>query len=76
MNTTMSEVLDQFVAESREGLELIGKRLLDVERDPGDTELINELFRQVHTLKGNSGLFEFEALERLAHAGEDVLERM
>ena len=76
MNTNMSEVLDQFVAESREGLELIGKRLLDVERDPGDTELINELFRQVHTLKGNSGLFEFEALERLAHAGEDVLERM
>mgnify|MGYP002136297655 CR=1 FL=1 len=72
----MSEVLDQFVAESREGLELIGQRLLDVERDPGDTELINDLFRQVHTLKGNSGLFEFEPLERLAHAGEDVLERM
>ncbi|URI11546.1 chemotaxis protein CheA [Aquincola tertiaricarbonis] len=72
----MSEVLDQFVAESREGLELIGQRLLDVERDPTDTELINDLFRQVHTLKGNSGLFEFEPLERLAHAGEDVLERM
>lgn len=72
----MSEVLDQFVAESREGLELIGKRLLDVERDPGDSELLNDLFRQVHTLKGNSGLFEFEALERLAHAGEDVLDRM
>ncbi len=36
MNTT--ELLDQFILESREGLELIGKRLLEVERNPGDAD--------------------------------------
>ncbi|KPF44360.1 hypothetical protein IP87_13720 [beta proteobacterium AAP121] len=74
MNT--SELLDQFIVEARECLEQIGKRLLDVERTPGDTEMLNDLFRQVHTLKGNCGLFEFKALERVVHAGEDVLDRV
>lgn len=74
MNT--SELLDQFIAESRECLEKIGQRLLDVERQPDDHELLNDLFRQVHTLKGNCGLFEFKALERVVHAGEDLLDRV
>lgn len=74
MNT--SELLDQFILEAREGLETIGQRLLDVERRPGDTELLNDLFRQVHTLKGNCGLFDFKPLETVVHAGEDLLDRV
>ncbi len=71
-----SELLDQFIVEARECLEQIGQRLLDVERRPDDVELLNDLFRQVHTLKGNCGLFEFKALERVVHAGEDLLDRV
>lgn len=71
-----SDLLEQFVVEAREGLERIGRRLLEVERDPGDTELLNDLFRAVHTLKGNCGLFEFKALERVVHAAEDLLDRV
>ncbi len=71
-----AELLDQFVIEARECLEAIGKRLLDVERDPGNTTLLNDLFRSVHTLKGNCGLFEFKPLERVVHAGEDLLDRV
>ena len=74
MNAT--ELLDQFILESREGLEKIGQRLLEVERDPGNAELLNDLFRQVHTLKGNCGLFDFKPLERVVHAGEDLLDRV
>ena len=74
MNT--ADLLDQFILEARECLEQIGKRLLDVERQPGDEALLNDLFRQVHTLKGNCGLFEFKALERVVHAGEDLLDRV
>ncbi len=74
MNTT--ELLDQFVLEARECLETIGRRLLEVEREPDNRELLNDLFRQVHTLKGNCGLFEFKALERVVHAGEDLLDRV
>lgn len=74
MNST--ELLDQFVTEARENLEKIGQRLLDVERSPGEAELLNDLFRQVHTLKGNCGLFEFKDLERVVHAGEDLLDQV
>lgn len=74
MNPT--ELLDQFVTEARECLEAIGQRLLDVERDPTNAELLNDLFRSVHTLKGNCGLFEFKALELVVHAGEDTLDRV
>lgn len=71
-----TELLDQFILEARECLEQIGQRLLDVEKDPGDTALLNDLFRQVHTLKGNCGLFDFKPLERVVHAGEDLLDRV
>ncbi len=71
-----ADLLDQFVIEARECLESIGTRLLDVERDPSNTDLLNDLFRSVHTLKGNCGLFEFKPLERVVHAGEDLLDRV
>ncbi|MCZ8077275.1 MAG: chemotaxis protein CheA [Paucibacter sp.] len=74
MSTT--ELLDQFVQEARECLEQIGERLLQVERAPGDAALLNDLFRLVHTLKGNCGLFDFKPLELLVHAGEDLLDRV
>ncbi|MDP4300438.1 chemotaxis protein CheA [Leptothrix discophora] len=74
MNQT--DLLEQFVLEARDCLESIGKRLLEVERDPGNTDLLNDLFRSVHTLKGNCGLFEFKPLERVVHAGEDLLDRI
>ncbi|MEY4766291.1 MAG: hypothetical protein RI907_2964 [Pseudomonadota bacterium] len=73
---THTELLDQFILEARDCLEQIGNRLLEVEKRPSDAELLNDLFRLVHTLKGNCGLFEFKPLERVVHAGEDLLDRV
>lgn len=75
MNTS-TEILEQFVLEARECLEAIGQRLLDIERSPDNPALLNDLFRSVHTLKGNCGLFEFGALEHVVHAGEDLLDQV
>lgn len=72
----LTELLDQFVLEARECLERIGQRLLEVERDPDNRDLLNDLFRLVHTLKGNCGLFEFKPLEMVVHAGEDLLDQI
>lgn len=74
MNQT--ELLDQFIIEARECLEQVGQRLLEVEKAPGNEALLNDLFRLIHTLKGNCGLFEFKPLERVVHAGEDLLDRV
>jgi two-component system chemotaxis sensor kinase CheA len=70
----MNELLEQFLSESREALQGIGERLMDLETAPDDQELMTQLFRLVHTLKGNSGLFEFPEMTRVLHAGEDLMD--
>ena len=69
----MNPLLDQFLSESREFSQGIGEKLMQMEDAPTDQALINELFRLVHTLKGNSGLFTFPEMTRVLHAGEDLL---
>lgn len=70
----MSALLDQFVEEAGDLLDAAGAALLLLERNPEDQRAINDLFRSIHTLKGTSALFEFPALTKLVHAGEDVLD--
>jgi two-component system chemotaxis sensor kinase CheA len=65
--------LEQFLSEARDLLEAIGKKLMQLEDSPNDEGMLNELFRCVHTLKGNSGLFTFPEMTRVLHAGEDLL---
>ena len=69
----MNALLEQFLSESHELLEGIGQKLIQLESTPNDQDIINELFRMVHTLKGNSGLFTFPEMTRTLHAGEDLL---
>ena len=66
-------LLDQFLSESHELLEGIGQKLMELEDSPNDRRVIDDLFRSVHTLKGNSGLFTFPEMTRVLHAGEDLL---
>lgn len=70
----MNELLQQFIAESRDFLQSISEQLLLLEQTPSNRELVVELFRLVHTLKGNSGLFEFSAVSKVLHAAEDVMD--
>jgi two-component system chemotaxis sensor kinase CheA len=63
----------EFIAESNEGLERMESCLTELERRPGDRELIDEIFRSVHTIKGTTGFLGFTRLETLAHAGENLL---
>ena len=71
--SSRNPLLDQFLVEAHELLEGISHKLMELERLPEDPGLINELFRMVHTLKGNSGLFTFPEMTRVLHAGEDLL---
>jgi two-component system chemotaxis sensor kinase CheA len=70
----VTPLLEQFIAESRECLQGIAEKLMQLELLPSDAELMGELFRLVHTLKGNSGLFEFPEMTGVLHAGEDLMD--
>ncbi len=70
----MTPLLEQFLSEARDFLQGIGEKLMQLEKAPADAELMTELFRFVHTLKGNSGLFDFPEMTRVLHAGEDLMD--
>lgn len=72
--------LTEFLAEAGEIVDALGRELLalDGEREKGaaDPERINAIFRAAHTLKGLAGIFGQDAVGRLAHAAEDLLDRL
>jgi len=70
----VNPLLEQFLSETRESLQGISEKLMQLEHEPESSELMTELFRYVHTLKGNSGLFDFPELTRVLHAGEDLMD--
>jgi two-component system chemotaxis sensor kinase CheA len=69
----VDELTKEFLAESLEGLDRMDRCLTDLEHRPGDKELLGEIFRAVHTIKGATGFLGFSRLEKLAHAGESLL---
>ncbi|MBN2050623.1 MAG: chemotaxis protein CheA [Spirochaetales bacterium] len=68
------EMVDKFVEESTDLLESIESTLLEVEKDPKNTELVDEAFRAVHTIKGNAGFFWYTSIERQCMDIETILD--
>src|SRR5215207_6409931 len=73
MALRMDDVLREFLTESNENLVRLEQDIVELERAPGDTALLNSIFRTVHTIKGTCGFLGLERLEHVAHAGESVL---
>lgn len=72
----MREIVESFLVESRELFEALDHDLLELEQNPTNTALIDQIFRAVHTIKGTSGFLSLEQLSLLAHHFEDVLNRL
>ena len=69
----MDELTREFLIESQEGLDRMERCLTELEERPQDAGLLAEIFRSVHTIKGTTGFLGFKRLEKLAHAGENLL---
>ena len=69
----MDDLLREFLTETSESLATLDLELVRLEQNPNDPGLINNIFRLVHTIKGTCGFLGLPRLERLAHAGENVL---
>lgn len=67
-------VMQIFLAECKEILDAVEPELLYLEEHPDDKNIINELFRGVHTLKGNANSFGFVKLGGFVHYFEDLLD--
>jgi two-component system chemotaxis sensor kinase CheA len=69
----MDDLLADFLTETNEALQGLDGVLLRLEREPGSSALLSEAFRAVHTIKGTCGFLGLPRLERVAHAGENIL---
>tara|TARA_B100000315_G_scaffold228387_1_gene237052 strand:+ start:5390 stop:8275 length:2886 start_codon:yes stop_codon:yes gene_type:complete len=69
----MDDLLTEFLTETGESLAVLDVELVKFEQDPSDADILSNIFRLVHTIKGTSGFLGLPRLEKVAHAGEDVL---
>jgi len=72
----MREIIESFIVEAKEILERLDHDLIELEKRPDDAELLNAIFRHVHTIKGTSSFIGFEQMSELTHKLEDVLNKL
>jgi two-component system chemotaxis sensor kinase CheA len=70
------EIIQAFLEESREGLDQLELDLIELETRPRDPELLAQIYRSVHSIKGTCGFLGYQGLEALTHRGEDLLDAL
>lgn len=70
----VNQYLEMFIEESKEHLQSCSDNLLELEKNPNDLGIVNEIFRSAHTLKGMSATMGYEDLADLTHKMENVLD--
>lgn len=70
----MNQYLEVFIEESKEHLQSCNEHILELEKNPEDMNIVNEIFRSAHTLKGMSATMGYEDLANLTHKMENVLD--
>jgi two-component system chemotaxis sensor kinase CheA len=75
-----ADLQEQFIrdmlTESFEGLDRYDRAILLLEKGSADRETLNDIFRVIHTLKGTAGCLGFHRIEKISHAGENLLDAL
>ncbi len=69
----MDDLLSEFLIETSESLEVVDSELVRFEQEPNNSEILDNVFRLVHTIKGTCGFLGLPRLEALAHAAETLM---
>ena len=70
------EILQDFLVEAGEILEHLSEQLVDLEKSPDDTVLLNAIFRGFHTVKGGAGFLSLQPLVTLCHGAENIFDNL
>lgn len=71
-----SQYMQMFIEESEDNLQRLNENLLELENNPEDLNILNEIFRIAHTLKGMAGTMGFTKMQELTHNAENVLSEL
>ncbi|NRA87837.1 MAG: Hpt domain-containing protein, partial [Rhizobiales bacterium] len=69
----MDDLLSEFLTETVESLDVVDVELVKFEKDPNNQDILGNIFRLVHTIKGTCGFLGLPRLEALAHAAETLM---
>ena len=69
----MDDLLSEFLTETAESLDVVDVELVKFEQEPNNAEILDNVFRLVHTVKGTCGFLGLPRLEALAHAAETLM---
>jgi len=72
----MKEIFESFVVETREILEKLDLELVELEKRTDDTNLLNQIFRSFHTVKGTAGFLGLVKMQAVTHRLEDILNKL
>ena len=72
----MEELLQDFLLEAGELLSQVDNKLVELEKRPEDRELLNDIFRGFHTVKGGAGFLNVENLVNLCHRTENLFDKL
>jgi two-component system, chemotaxis family, sensor kinase CheA len=71
--TVEDDMVEMFFDEATERLEALSSKLVEIERRPDDPDLLRDVFRDMHTVKGSSAMVGLKPVNDLAHAAEDLI---
>ena len=72
----MKEIVDEFMIEADEIIAKLDEDMVKLEKNSADLDLLNEIFRAAHTIKGTSGFLGLDKVSELTHKMEDVLNKL
>jgi two-component system chemotaxis sensor kinase CheA len=72
----LEQFRDIFVQEAKEHLAALNKNVLELEKNPSDNNILDRMFRSVHTIKGMGATMGFEQITQLTHSMENVLAKL
>jgi two-component system chemotaxis sensor kinase CheA len=72
----MKEIFESYLIEAKEILDQLSQDLLTLEKNPANMDLLNNIFRGMHTLKGTSSFLGFTQMTELSHTSEDLLNKL
>jgi two-component system chemotaxis sensor kinase CheA len=76
MSDDFKEIIDNFLVETNELIEKLSNDFIQLESHADDTEIVHEIFRTVHSIKGTAGFLGFANMQRVAHGMEDILNKL
>ncbi len=72
----MKEIFEEFLVEAEEILNNLDQDLIELEDNPEDKDLLNKIFREIHTLKGGAGFLGLTTIIEIAHKIEDIFNKL